>query len=617
MPRSCPVPWLLTAVILTVLAAPATAKVVVVTNATDQSVSFALRHGGDPKSESLAPFETRAFPAGKQTELLVTLASGPARYRLDPFAAYAFTRGKEGLGFQGIEMAGAMPKPDDIPDVLPANEKPLRLPVMILVDDSDPRVRAVWEKAARDRVAAASAVFERQCGVVLDVVAAEEWRSDPTAEGMHALLRDFALKVKPKPAAVAVGFTSHPNAAKTDDAKATVLGCGHGPLSAHVLLREGFPKTEPEQVEVLVHELAHVLGAAHSPDPISAARPQLNDGRAASARFQIGLDPLNLLAVCVWADEMRKGKIQSWNDLSPAGRVRLRVVYQSLRDVMPDDIVAAEYVRILEDLAAPAVAARQPAGGDEEFQPAPRRPDVVPIPIEKILSPKQEAVRKVVRAVAVRARELNGHGTAVPAPRGDALTAEYIQVAADVAALEPDELRASAFLLGIGIALDDSTVLRDNQFTKEMCKAAESDAERQERLAVLGTPTVRHRRDLCQHFVVSAALTEVAGPTIARTLGVAKELLDTDRASGFSFADLAADLAGVAFASAVRQSPGKLHTLRRTFAVEDYVPDVAGLREGLSAKRFEDDFGSSTDPRFENAMAEVRARVEGLPVYRK
>jgi hypothetical protein len=51
------------------------------------------------------------------------------------------------------------------------------------------------------------------------------------------------------------------------------------------------------------------------------------------------------------------------------------------------------------------------------------------------------------------------------------------------------------------IALDDSTILRNNPLVRSMVRSVESDAERKERIAALGSPTVRKRRDLCQHFL--------------------------------------------------------------------------------------------------------------------
>lgn len=221
-----------------------------------------------------------------------------------------------------------------------------------------------------------------------------------------------------------------------------------------------------------------------------------------------------------------------------------------------------------------------------------------------------DAARNVVRAVAARAAELQRSPNS---PRGDALTAEYVRTAAKAALAEGETVRATAFLIGLGIALDDSTALRSNPLMSRTVKAAETDVERKARLAVLGQPTLRGRRDLCQHFAVSAALSELIGPAAAESAGLAKEMIDMTRpgGSGFSFADLAADYAGIAFAAKVRKDSKVLEALADGFKVEEYLPKLDGLREGLSADQFRADFGSADDPRFQAAMDEVRKRVDG------
>ena len=85
--------------------------------------------------------------------------------------------------------------------------------------------------------------------------------------------------------------------------------------------------------------------------------------------------------------------------------------------------------------------------------------------------------------------------------------------------------------------------------------------------------------------------------------------------SGFSFVDLTADLAGVAFARHIKSEPTAIEALARKFAVEQYMPATAGLREGLSPKRFEADYGSVGDKRFTDAVDAIRTRVAECPGY--
>ena len=201
-------------------------------------------------------------------------------------------------------------------------------------------------------------------------------------------------------------------------------------------------------------------------------------------------------------------------------------------------------------------------------------------------------------------------------PVQDALTEAYIRTAASAANKLDEAVRVPALLIGLGIGLDNSTILSNNPLTKKLCAAVESADERQERLAKLGTPTMHRRRDLCQHFAVSVALTEIVGAGLAELAGVTKELADMKGTSGFSFADLCTDLAGVEFASRLQKTP-LLDTIAKEFAVVDYVPDIKGLREGLSESRFEKDFGGITDRRYTQELESLRKRVQEVKAYKK
>jgi hypothetical protein len=262
-------------------------------------------------------------------------------------------------------------------------------------------------------------------------------------------------------------------------------------------------------------------------------------------------------------------------------------------------------------LAALAVALTCicPAVGD----PAPARPD-----LEAIIPHARSVVAAVVEAGRRNAR-LPARGTPGAAPlrrRDDELTAYYVRAAAAAARRVPAEHAVSAFLLGIGVALDDSDLLRNNPVTAPLWRQIESPAARADRLEVLGKPTVHGRHDLCQHFAVSGALTAVAGPRAAEAAGVLKEVLDArPGGSGFSFADLAADLAGVAFADELARSPRRLAEVARSFAVEDFTVPPAGLPEGLSQSAFARQYGSTADERFLAKVGEIRKSIRSLPAY--
>ena len=235
-------------------------------------------------------------------------------------------------------------------------------------------------------------------------------------------------------------------------------------------------------------------------------------------------------------------------------------------------------------------------------------------PVE--LTPKEQAVRAVVRAVAEKAAAIQK----LPPkerPTGDALTDAYIRGAAAAALPLDKTVRVPGFLIGLGIALDDSAILSGNPLTKKLCAATESADERKERIKNLGVPTIHKRRDLCQHFAVSIALTEIFGPALAEIAGVAKEHADSKGTSGFSFIDLALDLAGIEFAVRVQKTPGKLDGIAKEFAIADYAPAIDGLIEGLNEVAFQKDYGGPTDPRYTDQIESIRKRVQGVKAYRE
>jgi hypothetical protein len=201
---------------------------------------------------------------------------------------------------------------------------------------------------------------------------------------------------------------------------------------------------------------------------------------------------------------------------------------------------------------------------------------------------------------------------------GDELTELYVREAATAARTLPDRQAVPAFLLGLGIAVDTSDLLRKNPATRGLCTDVESDAERRKRLEVLGLPTMRGRHDLAQHFAVSCALTALVGPALAEAAGLLKEQMDMQPGgSGFSFADLCADMAGVSFATWVREAGTVPDRVTTVFRVADFLPDPAGLAEGLSHEAFDRAYGSFADDRFRAEQLGILKRILALPGYRR
>ena len=75
----------------------------------------------------------------------------------------------------------------------------------------------------------------------------------------------------------------------------------------------------------------------------------------------------------------------------------------------------------------------------------------------------------------------------------------------------PRPRRCRRAMLGLGVAMDRSSLMRYNPVVGLTWRRVETNAERTARLAALGEPTMHGRHDLAQHFFVSAALTAVLG----------------------------------------------------------------------------------------------------------
>jgi hypothetical protein len=242
----------------------------------------------------------------------------------------------------------------------------------------------------------------------------------------------------------------------------------------------------------------------------------------------------------------------------------------------------------------------------------------------KDLGKLAESARTVLAAIVKAAGEnhrlpqRDAPGARPPFRRsGDELTVYYIRSAAAAARRLPEKEAAPAFLLALGIALDDSSLLRTNLMTRGLWRKVEPDDARKQRLAVFGEPALHGRHDLAQHFSVSAALTAATGPQAAESAGLLKEMLDSRGGSGFSFADLSADFAGIAFARHLLAKPERLADIEKSFRIDDYTISPRGLPEGLTAAQFEKQYGSLKDERYLRIQEDIRKRIAVLPGYRE
>lgn len=133
--------------------------------------------------------------------------------------------------------------------------------------------------------------------------------------------------------------------------------------------------------------------------------------------------------------------------------------------------------------------------------------------------------------------------------------------------------------------------------------------------------TLRGRNDLCRHFVVSAAITALAGPWLGSVAGLAKEQQDADGGSGFSFADLAADRAGVRFARSATRSAADATAFQALVGagceIGDVMPEIDGLPEGLSTAELKSTYGAPGSPEYRAFVGQIDERLEGCRLLRE
>jgi hypothetical protein len=567
------------------------AGVAVLVNDTDAPVRFSIFNAeGKQQKYTLDRFDVIPIPIVDKIGIAFESQGKPRRYLLQANVINHFVATDKSLDLHTFPIPAP---PDEDPKLHQPKARDIAhtiytIPVKILVDDDQPALQKIWEKELRERVEAASEIFERHCGVRFEVKAVDTWVSDNALTDLQKIMREFESKVNPAPTQLAIGFTSQ----YTIPHGVTHLGGTRGPLHPYILVREWSQHvSKSERLEILVHEMGHYLGASHTADMDSVMRPQLGDRRSHSKSFRIGFDPLNTLAMNLVADELRASAYHGFPFMPPDTRRELQRIYLVLGKELPDDPAAEEYIGML-NLPRPA----------SESSPHPRPPELV------------VATQAVVQAVASAAKVNSRAATELKA---DGMTEYLISRAAAEASKAPPALAAKSFLLGIGIALDDENLWRDFPMLGEFYRQVESDYERQNRLSVLGKTTIFGRHDLAQHFALSCALAVQLGPLGAEQVGIAKEIKDAHGQSGFSFVDLSADMAGITFASQVRDGKIPLNKLADSFNIRDFMPDIKDLNEGISWKDFIEDYGSLSDNRYQKIHGEIQKRIQSLPGYRK
>jgi len=557
------------------------ADVFVLANRTNQAIEVRVSPAAKrPYTIRLAGGETR--PLYSDDHLHVAFGGDARRggYELDANTAYFFGATSRGdIGLRRIGLGG---------DATTANGRPLAgdpqspstatINVRLYVDEEEPLRRPLWEKKLRSRVAAASKLLEQFAGIRLRVVGTGVWRSSNEKREFEATLAEFEKQIKPAPARLAIGFTSQYEVPRGR----THLGGTRGPLRSHILLREWSAHvSERERLELLLHELGHFLGATHSPEANSVMRPVLGDRKSRRKDFAIQFDPVNTLVIAMVGEELRRTGIQNFGELSRGSKLRLRQIYGALGQTMPEDSATKQFKTLTTVGRGPKLA---------------------------------DHTRRVVQAVVTAASQ-NRRRPEPDRLQGDALTNLYVRSAATAAIGLPQEVSAQAFLIGLGIAIDDTMTLRKLPLTKSLVSSVETNGLRSVRLGLIGKPTVEGRQDLAKHFFLAGLLTAASDAAKADQMGINKETLDASGGTGFSFADIAANRAGIKFAESVLSGRLALKFVASDFRILLYMPSIKELPEKLTAAELLSRYGSPGDVRYDAMLAEIDRRIGSLPPY--
>ncbi len=506
-------------------------------------------------------------------------------YELAPKAAYFFaidtdeqTLRMERIGFGASDSEPLKPVPFHPDQKL--SEDLVTVPIKIAVDDDEPTHRTVWEPRLRDRIAKASQILEQHCGVKLEIVGVTTWESDNRIRDFSRSMREFERAVPAAPAQLVIGFSS-----QYDFSVGPIhLGGSRGPLYPYILLKERAPNThEPEKLELLVHELSHFLGASHSPEPHSVMRPMLTVSHLRSTGAKIYIDPVNVLLMSLVADEMRQRQVKTFAEVSQPTKERMLEIYRVLQQALPNDPAAIVYQRL--------IGANTPQLAGE--------------------------VREILNQLTQFARLEHARATKAEVTiAGDNLTASYVREAAAIAADLQSPTAAKSMLLALGIFFDDGGTLRAFPGTSSLVSQTETDEQRRTRIGVRGLPTMHDRQDLAKHFFVSAHLAAALGGSTARGIGLMKETLDAHGGSGFSFADMAANRAGIVFSEKLLAGEITLEALANSFAVGNFIPEIGELAEGLQGGDLQSHL-QKAETNLSAELDQIERRILDLPIYQK
>ncbi|PCK01923.1 MAG: hypothetical protein COA42_22750 [Alteromonadaceae bacterium] len=132
--------------------------------------------------------------------------------------------------------------------------------------------------------------------------------------------------------------------------------------------------------------------------------------------------------------------------------------------------------------------------------------------------------------------------------------------------------------------------------------------------------TLARKSDFAQHFIYSIALEILSSKGVSYSLGEAKELMDSQRGgSGFSFADIAADRAGLKFAELAINSNEQARALQEYCLTglreRDFFPSTKGLPTRLNRQQFVERYKDTYSPQYRSVIQGIDNRINASTIH--
>jgi hypothetical protein len=212
---------------------------------------------------------------------------------------------------------------------------------------------------------------------------------------------------------------------------------------------------------------------------------------------------------------------------------------------------------------------------------------------------------------AARATGLHVLEFADEIPKGDAGFEKLMEVAfafaEDNSHGRNPVLPHRAAILALGVILGEEKVAKVAKREIDLAKLSQAENLRRR-------ITLHGRRDLSQHFWVSAGLAVLSDDTQSMTVGIMKEMMDSAGGSGFSFVDLTADRAGTLFTVAATRNEESARAMqvriRNGVVIADFIPNLLDLPEGISNDDFQGEYGGLGGEGTKKIVEVIRRRLD-------